>query len=292
MKLKSVGQYLRHWAEIIRERRSSRNHLVIVEPSSGLANRLRVMASAIWLKKKINGDLVIVWSPDQTLNCPYEQIFENNDHFKVIRMSDYLRDMRTTKQATWVKAIKARIVNKFMGIDYCIKERDNLDIVEIAEKNKVVYFQTCQRFSDDLSALKSFNPIEQIRKQIDLVAGAFTASTIGVHVRRTDHDRSIRHSPLSLFIKKMRDEASANASANFFLATDDREVEKEMIDVFGSKIMTHNKEMSRRTVKGIQDAAVDLYCLSRTSKIIGSYWSSFSEMASKIGQVKLETIEK
>jgi len=300
MKLKSVGKYLRYRSEIIRERRNARNHLIIVEPFGGLANRMRVIASGIWLKNKIEGDLVVIWSPDQSLNCPYELIFENNENFKIIRMNDYIKNVRATNQADWIETTKSGIVNKFMGIDYCIKECDfpnlikfgKIDILEVARKNKVIYFQTCQEFGDGQFAYKSYKPISQIQEQIGLASKLFTASTIGIHIRRTDHDRSIKNSPIALFIEKMQGEISVNANTNFFLATDDSEVEKTMFDLFGPKIMTHGKKRSRNTVKGIQDAVVDLYCLSKTSKIMGSYWSSFSTAASRISQIELEIIQK
>jgi hypothetical protein len=37
----------------------------------------------------------------------------------------------------------------------------------------------------------------------------------------------------------------------------------------------------------MQESVVDLFCLSRMSKIYGSYWSSFSEVAAEIGNVDL-----
>lgn len=296
MKIKSLRQFLRHRAKIHRARHDAPNHLIIVEPFGGLANRMRVIASGLWLKNKVNGNLLVIWVSDECINCPYELIFESNENIKTIRENPCIKHVKETSKAT----LAANIINKFIGIDYCIKERDfldliwpgKLDILAIASSSKVIYIQTCEEFGDNLFAFKSFNPIPQIREQVDRLSRTFTKSTIGIHIRRTDHALSIENSPLPLFIEKMQHEIVVNKETNFFLATDDSAVEKNMFNVFGPKIITHKKEISRQTIKGIQDAAVDLYCLSKTSKIVGSYWSSFSEVASKINQINLEVIQK
>jgi hypothetical protein len=46
----------------------------------------------------------------------------------------------------------------------------------------------------------------------------------------------------------------------------------------------------RNLQKGIQDAVVDMYCLAGCQKIIGSYFSSFSEVAAQINGIELNQI--
>ena len=103
---------------------------------------------------------------------------------------------------------------------------------------------------------------------------------------------SIKGSPLEGFIEAMSRDLIADSETNFFLATDDAEVEKVLIKRFPGKIITYKKVYSRQEVKGVQDAMVDLYCLSRTNKIYGSFYSSFSEIASRIENIPLEIIKK
>jgi hypothetical protein len=47
------------------------------------------------------------------------------------------------------------------------------------------------------------------------------------------------------------------------------------------------KELNRNSQQGITDAVVDMFCLSKTKYIYGSYWSSFSDIASVIGDDKI-----
>ena len=51
------------------------------------------------------------------------------------------------------------------------------------------------------------------------------------------------------------------------------------------------ESISRTTQQGMVDALVDLVCLSRTPKIFGSYWSSFSETAAALGETELIVLQ-
>jgi hypothetical protein len=75
------------------------------------------------------------------------------------------------------------------------------------------------------------------------------------------------------------------------LATDDAQEEKLLKNRYGSRIITHQKVLDRSSLQGIKDAMVDLYTLSATDAIWGSYWSSFSDMAATIGNKKKEVVK-
>ena len=61
-------------------------------------------------------------------------------------------------------------------------------------------------------------------------------------------------------------------------------------NLFPGKILTYKKEFSRTDVKGVQDAVIDLYSLAASCKIYGSYFSSFSDIAARIGDIPLKVI--
>ena len=81
------------------------------------------------------------------------------------------------------------------------------------------------------------------------------------------------------------------AGTNFYLSSDDTDVKKTLTDTFGKTIITGNKPVDRQSVAGVQDAVTDLYCLAATTKILGSYYSSFSEIAAQINNIQLEVIK-
>ena len=273
--------------------------MILLEPMGGLANRMRVIASGIWLIGKLKTELVVIWNENYELNCPYNLLFEESGIFSVRQKVKKYNYIKTSNQITLSKKLSTKIINKLIGIDYCIQELDfynliwtgKLDIYEAAKKHRVTYIQTCQEFGDNLFAFQYFKPILQIKEKIDLVIKNFTAYTIGVHIRRKDHINSIQYSPLELFINKMQAELEAEKNTSFFLCTDDLEVENTIVSIFGNNIISYKKELSRQSVQGIQGAVVDLFCLSKTKKILGSYWSSYGDIGSRLNHIELEVLK-
>lgn len=118
-------------------------------------------------------------------------------------------------------------------------------------------------------------------------------NTIGIHIRRTDNKQSILHSPTYLFESRIAERIEQDADAKFYLATDSIEEEKRLKEIFGDAIITFdNKDTSRNTFQGQVDAYVELLMLSKCGELWGSYYSSFSEIAARIGQIKFERIMK
>ncbi|KAA6326633.1 hypothetical protein EZS27_024282, partial [termite gut metagenome] len=103
---------------------------------------------------------------------------------------------------------------------------------------------------------------------------------------RADNVRSISKSPTELFISRMNDEIQRHPETLFYLATDSQEEKALLKSIFGKRVITLDKEISRRTPIGIENAVVDLFLLSKTNKIIGSFHSSYTEMAAELSGIE------
>ena len=55
---------------------------------------------------------------------------------------------------------------------------------------------------------------------------------IGIHIRRTDNEMSVRYSPTELFIRKIEEEINVNPTQQLYLATDDKTEEKHLLQMF------------------------------------------------------------
>jgi hypothetical protein len=64
-----------------------------------------------------------------------------------------------------------------------------------------------------------------------------------------------------------------------------------MREAFGNRVLTRPKRLERARPEGMRDALIDLLCLARTRRVIGSVYSSFSEAAAEIGGVELVAID-
>ncbi|MDE3184130.1 MAG: hypothetical protein KGM16_11995 [Bacteroidota bacterium] len=276
--------------------------MIIVKPLAGLCNRMRVINSCISLQNRNPnaGEIQMIWEKNELLNSDFNDIFQPIKNIKIIRSHPaltyflYYHNNRTLP-------LKSRIKKNIFH--YCLlnyKHYDN-DIIlpfrfqeeywDTAKNNFVINsyseFYDSQKFNN----YQAFKPVAQLQSLIDSQVKKFTKTTIGVHIRRTDNIESIKKSTTKLFINTLADILEKESNYLFYLATDDLEVENLLRKRFEKYIITQeNKDFSRGTRKGIENAVIDLYALSKTNRIIGSYYSSFSETAARINNIPFKII--
>jgi hypothetical protein len=135
-----------------------------------------------------------------------------------------------------------------------------------------------------------FETLRTLKIKWDIVEAAEDLMTapnfVGVHIRRTDHTKATRHSTSWSFWSAMDKYAP---DTKFYLATDDLAEREEAVRRYGDRIIYGPKKLlGRNSPDGCKDAMLDMICLSSCSEIIGSYASSFSEMAAALGNVPLK----
>jgi len=170
----------------------------------------------------------------------------------------------------------------------CLKQINRFpDRIVALDAYRILMIDTCDAFfyPEDFS---EFVPIAQVQHKIECYLRDFSERTVGIHIRRTDHQRSITESPTELFVRVMDEELSRYPDTRFYLATDDSHVKETLMRRYINQLITIPFELDRLTVSGVQNAVVDLFLLSHTVKIYGSSGSSFSETAAHIGRVPLE----
>ena len=271
------------------------NGSLLFVPSGGLANRMRAVASAYELCKKVDSTLQVVWFQDWALHAPFRSIFEETSLVAIreATMLDHILYDRARKKNLFVPALPQRIL-----FQRHIKEQDVTPLKKLSfdfeqwARGKRCYmscYQVFGSFPDELYS-RLFRPVKEVMDVVYGYRSQFGSHTIGLHIRRTDNAESIAKSPTSLFINKVREEIDQHADAKVFLATDSAEVKQEFIAAFGSHIITPKEDACRDSISGIRGGVVDLWTLASTQKIYGSAGSSFSPMAASIGGVPLETM--
>ena len=269
------------------------NGSLLFVPSGGLANRMRAVASAYELCKKVDSTLQVVWFQDWALHAPFRSIFEETPLVAIreATMLDHILYDRARKKNLFVPALPQRIL-----FQRHIKEQDVTPLKKVSfdfeqwARGKRCYmscYQVFGSFPDELYS-RLFRPVKEVMDVVNGYRSQFGSHTIGLHIRRTDNAESIAKSPTSLFINKVREEIDQHADAKVFLATDSAEVKQEFIAAFGSHIITPKEDACRDSISGIRGGVVDLWTLASTQKIYGSAGSSFSPMAASIGGVPLE----
>jgi hypothetical protein len=281
------------------------NHLYI-EPVSGLANRMRVIASVLEFKKQFECEIYCVWGEDRGLNAKFNELFENIDGLNIIPKSKNMKKLKSPFRTNSIFRLLAKVYNKFLGFDYYIPAQEGQNLLRtkkntlydiIKNNNGNMYIQS--NMIDDKwenAHLKSiFRPVRVIMEKVESIHSMFSqySEVVGLHIRRTDNLKSIAYSPIELFINEIENKIKSHDNIGFFLATDDTDIEYLLLKLYSDKIIiVEQKSNTRDSLEGIQDAVVDMFSLSKTSMIYGSYWSSFSLMSGKIGSVECVSLKK
>ena len=270
-------------------------------PTSGLGNRLRIMATSMKLAREGNKKLQIYWNRNFELNARFDKLFEYPLNISVkpipIRYKIWI-EMRqfSSKLFGFENWYLSLFKFDFVFLDKMVSDvlQNRLNLQKEVNKAKKILICSCEEVNYfDLVDYQIFKPVADIQKTIKVMALQFTSATIGIHIRATDHVASIKNSPFYLFENKMHEELRINPEVTFFIATDNEDYQNTLLQKFGKKkILFHTKVFRRDVTEGITDAVVDLFCLSKTSKIYGSYWSSFSYVAGRIGQVPVHILKK
>ncbi|WP_099469143.1 O-fucosyltransferase family protein [Konateibacter massiliensis] len=253
--------------------------MIIIQPSGGLCNRIRVINSAYELAKKRGDKLTVLWLNNAELNCPFESLFQPVSEIKMINIYSNFNLKKLFLQLSANQRFDNTAIenNKRDGVL-------NKDFFDSLKKN--VFISTWEHFYPS-SDYRFFQASDEIQSRIDKITSQFGKNSVGVHIRRTDHTWAIESSKTNNFVTAIEQELAVNPDAKFYVATDDINEENLLREKFPDSIISNqNKTLSRNSVAGMHDALIDLICLSKTTKIFGSYFSSFTDVAADMHQIE------
>lgn len=260
--------------------------MITLEATNGLCNRLRAIDGALALARAVSTGLRIVWARTEACGAPFAALFEPLPGASVVE-----RSLWGNRLLRRVELFSGRHTRVIRDAEMGQLLASGYDFTRIAGEPST-FIQTYARFFPSPRPFAGFVPVASLAAEIDRLASSFAAPMLGIHIRRTDNARAIERSPTADFVERMQREVAANPGTRFFLATDSPEVQAELRQAFPGRVVTRARCFERTSTAGIRDAVADLYCLARTRRIIGSYFSSFSQTAAEIGGVPLEVVDR
>jgi len=274
-----------------------------VKPFGGLGNRLLVLDSFIKILPRLDPlKAMVIWERNKNLYCKFSDLFEVPEGIIFIETAGFSRYNPASifqiynafhpahYQWRWFNQLFGRERNyHFRAYSEDIERELKVRAEYLPPESKSVYLSFYQRFYNDGSPFYGFQPKRDLRKIIDEISSHFQQSTIGLHIRRQDHFEAISNSSTEVFLKEIEKHLSVS-EVEFFLSTDDPIEKKLLTRRFGKRMITRDIHYSRSSRKGIEDAVIDLFCLSRTSEIWGSFNSTFGQVAGELGNIKFRSI--
>ena len=250
---------------------------ILFEACAGLGNRMRALASAMAAASDLSRNLLVIWCAK-----PNEFFGRFSDVFAQEFLPPWLVEFPNStiefgkiqkevlNQADWDAACA--------GLNACH---------EIAIKSHGQFYTKDQpKF---LRMLRSLRPNPKIYILIQEAIGPIPMrDVVGVHIRRTDNQKSIRSSPTPAFVVAMQ---AYSPTQKFYVATDDAFEREFLVHTFGAeRIKFAAQSLERNSPFGAVDSMVDFVALSMCREILGSVGSSFSEMAAAYGNIPLKLV--
>jgi len=267
-------------------------------PHSGLCNRLNCIISATHGGEIMNREVLIYWPRGYNCDIHLNELI-NIDNVREIESKEFKRAKK-----------------KLTIHDYSFKEIPLEEFV-ILSTSKFVHFPMKGFKNKEVikKNLKKIHPKEEIVKKIDELNKIYNFNElVGIHLRKGDWEYTsygiMNISSEENFEEEIKKILKINPSQKFLLCTGSKKTECKFIKKFGNKIIVipkHSQEFIDPNYKGgpiqIKEALIDLMSLSKTKFILGTWGSSFTEMAWRIsgnskqkiklvGEEKKENIQK
>jgi len=252
--------------------------LVSANPG-GLANRLKCLISLWRISDNYNLDLYVKWKRNDDCGAEFNKLFENNFNFIV----DKEIKNKTISQTWRLIPFKKEIPDCFANA-YPTSRGNNIDF----EFHRIPW-NVRENFLEYFNKLKPINIIAKIVRKFSYKYNL--KDVVGVHIRRR-HRLSKKENidPISSdekFIEKMNEILKEDPSTKFLLCTDCKKTENKFKELFAEKIIFYpKKSLDKTTILGTQYGLIDLLLLSKTKHILGSYRSTFNELAWWFGGCK------
>lgn len=244
--------------------------LLYLEVNAGLCNRLRAMIAGICWAERLGRNLVIAW-PSNKPEC-------TAGFYDLFAMGSV---------PPWVRIVDVELNAPVT----CLSAMDFSEIYSKSDPFPNIISHGNFWDGDQetwLAHLRRLNPSQTVRMYVDFwnQQGLEEIHT-AIHIRRTDNEKAIRLSPVSLFKECIHDLPDRRV----VVFSDDATVVYELKQLFPTKVYAPEQFRNRRSKDGMIEAAAIFFSLASMKQIYGSANSSFSEIASAYGNVPLKLVK-
>lgn len=262
-----------------------------IDAQHGLGNRLRAIGSAAAIAKAADMELVIVWEPDHHCDCQFTDLFDYNG--PLIKRS-FISDARAQGLAVY----------NYMPIEEGA-EKDAPILVgdkdDVYTRSAFVLKSRYSSWATENQFLQELAPVEAVQQ---LVASVPPRYDVAVHVRmeagqgrdhnsydqpdnwREDDHRLIHEwrakSHYLRFIEKIDALKNKGKIETLFLAADIPEIYDEFIRYYRGCLSFLPRKIYDRSTEQMHYALADAILLSKAPLLLGSTWSSFTELAERL----------
>lgn len=283
--------------------------LLFVHCMHGLGNRLRAMGSAFAFAKNTRRIPVVIWESDAHIAAEFDALFNTSE---IAVLTDFKPKWPFTDLESFDASWKHFKFYNYMEMEEgAVKGEPIVNEVDKHLYYKGAYVMEAPDYSwweADNQELQQLKPVGLVHEKLDELEKKGLSSSIGVHIRNrtlaadiknvnfneeygTEAAKTMEHwrmkSSYSTFVTEMqRILKEDDPDAKFYIATDTWEVIPLMEKEFPGKILSTPRKCDDRDSECVKYAVIDVYALSKTKQLLGSNWSSYTEIAERLGGLK------
>lgn len=283
--------------------------VVVIHVQNGIGNRLRVLGSGLAFAAATDREPIVIWERDEHFGAIFSEIFnQSSSWFAVIdkfSASWPLYPLHKDDE-TWKRMVL---------VNYMLEEDVGTEIEDVKGKN--IYFKSSAIMNTALTSWESENEsilrlrfTDDILSIVDNTLNNIDVSELaGVHIRNRSLDEDIPGvddnrkfyykydmdlidkwravTKVSSFIPTMRKFLKNGTVGGYFVASDEIGVCKTLKSSFDDGVIHFiNRDCDDRGPRCLRYAVADILLLAKTDPLLGSYWSSFTEAAMRLGGPK------
>ena len=280
---------------------------------NGLGNRLRALASAYNIAKGSGRKLVVLWIPDFHCEAKFTDLFVKNHLLHEVELIESADDFDLSVFQHGSSFIESSCLplpdpNRSTNQVYDYERHKGQYIVTAQPGN--IYVQSACVLSSELTSwnkevafLRALQPVDSLMAQIFAFDLAQSCSgLIGIHIRMgqtpTEHrwDYVEQYDPVSkasvkqwrsnshwtVFLGEMRRIVQKEPKQRFLVCCDNPEAWTTLHEALPDNVLGLQRSLADRSVDQVKTAVVDIWLLAKTKSLLGSNWSSFTELISRL----------
>ena len=270
---------------------------LFIDAQHGLGNRLRAIASAGAMAWATDRELVIIWQADAHCGCQFDDLFLPNGailtqgfHTEAAAMGIALYNYMDVEPGS---ALGRPVILGALG-DVYLRSAYPLVSPQSSWAKQNAWLRT----------LEANNVV------MELVASVRNPSAVSVHIRmeggsnaehlpyesplnwgeaaHRDIDHWRKRSHFSYFQTRLDQLVAEGQADTVFLASDTQAVYDAFTARYGNRIARLPRNTSDRSAPAMVHALADAILLSRAPRLLGSTWSSFTELADRLARQPIE----
>lgn len=283
---------------------------LILEPLNGLANRLRAIASAAVVSRKLNFIFLIYWKADIHCDCKFDDLFDAKN---LLVSATEFPWYKNSSPSNILTIPISSFTEKFMYTIPCNGWVDE-DLLPKIKSFDAVYYRTACILPSSLTSYReecnwlkdNLKIVPHLSKKIEEFSLKWNLpECIGIHIRRGQPDKQFQYESSDNWnpqqrekLRKARSEShfwffmqeierlwAVNPQQKFFLCADRESTYQAFRQSYPEKaneILYITRTVYDRSLLQLESALFDVVCLSRCKEILGSPWSSFTEVAARL----------